>query len=271
MSSVALLFATLIGVFITPNGIVVGTDTSISNRTGQVSTRQKYCVTGPRAVATLQGVYYLQDLETQDTAALYDRFQELCSQIDKSLSLSLSDQAEHIAQQLKAALIAFLQRVPAAEVVRTYSSRPVIARIAVSGYDERGPGSVVVGLGLATDVPTNRWEAQVRGLTRLTFKQCGVRFHGQEVVVEALRSSTDVRIPAPERQKPRVTKLAGLIRGTCADASIQSTPALFAEAARLTVTLGTQFGVPAGSVSFPLDIVVIPVTGATTVSQISSW
>ena len=43
----ALLVATLIGVFITPDGIVIGTDTALSNLGGQVASQQKYCITGP--------------------------------------------------------------------------------------------------------------------------------------------------------------------------------------------------------------------------------
>ena len=268
----ALLVATLIGVFITPDGIVVGADTAISNRSGQVAARQKYCVTGPRTVATMQGVYYLQDLETQTTAALHERFQELCSRSEKKpLPRTLRDQAILIADTLRSALDEFLEKMPAAEIVRTYSSRPVIARVAVSGYDDRGPASVVVGLGIATDVAKSRWETQVRDLARLTFAQCGARFHGQEVVVEALRSATDARISARERQKPDVSKLTALMKGSCADATVRSAPALFAEAARLTVTLGNQFGIPPGSVSLPLDIVVIPARGSIETSRVTSW
>jgi hypothetical protein len=272
MATVVALLATLIGVFITPDGIVVGADTSISNRTGQVSERQKYCVTGPRAVATLQGVYYLQDLETKTTAALYDDFQQLCAQLDKKpLPAGLRDQAVAIADMLRTALEAFLAQVPADEVVRAYASQPVIARIAVSGYDERGPASVIVGLGVATDATTNRWETQVRDLARLSFRQCGVRFHGQEVVVEALRSNTDARISSRERQRQDVTRLTALLKGSCADASTRSASTMFAEAVRLTVMLGNQFGVPQGSVSLPLDIVVIPSAGKIEVSRITSW
>jgi hypothetical protein len=263
-----ILLATLIGVFITADGIVVATDTSISNRTGQISARQKYCVTGPRTVATLQGVYYLQDVETQDTAALYDHFQELCAGAKTMLPAALRQQAQVIAGKLQSALEEFLQKIPAAEIVRAYGDRPVIARIAVSGYDERGPASLVMGLGVATDRATNRWEVQVRDLERLTLTTCGVRFHGQDVVVAALGRATDARIPAAERRKPDVTNLTMMMAGKCADASIRSASAMFAEAARLTVTLGTQFGIPAGSVSPPLDIVVIPASGAITVSTL---
>ena len=38
-------------------------------------------MTGPRTVATLQGVYELTDTETQATVALYDRFREFCAEV----------------------------------------------------------------------------------------------------------------------------------------------------------------------------------------------
>lgn len=272
MSGLPFIFATLIGVFITPDGIVVGADTSVSNRGGQESTRQKYCVMGPRAVATLQGVYELTDTETKATVALYDGFRELCAQTDRSrLPPTLRGQARYIAETLRASLVAFLQGVPASEVVRRYTSNSTVARVAVSGYDKDGPASVVVGLGVATDVKTGRWEAQVQGLSRLTFDECGARFHGQDVVLTALRTETDVRIPRGERQRTDATKLASVMRGNCTDVSIRSVPDLFKVAARLTMTLGTGFGIPKGSVNVPLDVVVIPPVGDIVVSRIDSW
>ena len=268
--SLPFLFATLIGVFITPDGIVIGADTSVSNRGGQESARQKYCVMGPRAVATLQGVYELTDTETRATVALYDGFRALCAQTDRSpLPPTLRGQALYIAETLRSSLVTFLEGVPATEVVRRYASSSIVARIAVSGYDKEGPASVVVGLGVATDAKANRWEAQVQGLSRLTFDACGVRFHGQDVVLTALRNETDVRIPRAERQKADVTKLASVMRGNC-DVSIRSVPDLFKVATRLTMTLGTGFGIPNGSVNVPLDVVVIPSVGDIVVSRIDS-
>src|SRR5262245_47795763 len=130
--SIALLFATLIGVFITPDGIVVGTDTAISDLSGQVASQQKYCVTGPRSVATMQGTYLLRDSVTKTTTELYDRFRVLCAEMDATPSPEpLRDQAARLANTLKGDLVAFLERVPAEEVVRTYSPSRVIARIAV--------------------------------------------------------------------------------------------------------------------------------------------
>jgi hypothetical protein len=268
---VSLLVATLIGVFITPDGIVVGSDRALSNRTGQVASQPKYCVTGPRSVATLQGAYYLQDVVTKATLELYDRFRDLCSRNDRSLvSMTLRQQAEYIAARLQADLVSFLEGLPAAEVVHMYSSSPVVARIAVTGYGERGAESVVVGLGIATERQTNRWEAQVRDLSRLIFADCGVRFHGQEVVVLALGRDTDARIPRAERQHADVAKLTSLVRGRCADASIRTAQAMFVQAVRLTVTLGERFGIPKGSVGPPIDVVVIPREGPISVTDIAS-
>lgn len=266
------LFATLIGVFITPDGIVVGSDTALSNRTGHVASKQKYCVTGPRSVATLQGAYVLQDVVTKAAIELYDRFQNLCTQIGASLSpMTLREQAEHIANTLRDELEDFFEDLPSAEVVRMYSSNPVVARIAVTGYGDAGPESVVVGLGIATEPKTNRWQAQVRDLSRLAFADCGVRFHGQEVVVAALRTDTDARIPRAERQNADVAKLSALVRGSCAEASIRSAPSMFVQAVRLTATLGYRFGIPKESVGLPIDVVIIPRDGSADVTRLHSW
>lgn len=269
---IALLVATLIGVFITPDGIVIGADTALSDLGGQVASQQKYCITGPRSVATMQGSYLLEDTVTKATVELHNRFKELCSDVGGSVSsMTLRQQADHIANGLKADLVEFLEHLPAAAVV-SYASNPVVARVAVTGYSEKGPESVVVGIGIATDRATNRWEAQVRPLARLTFSAaCGVRFHGQESVVSALQTDKGVRIPKAELQQTEVARLAGLLRGECGDASTRSAAGMFLQAVRLTVTLGPGFGVPQGAVSLPVDIVVIPRDGAIDVQRVTSW
>jgi hypothetical protein len=269
---VGLLLATLIGVFITPDGIVVGSDTALSDPSGQVGSQQKYCVTGARSVATLQGAYLLQDSVTKTTLELSDRFRDLCTQIGGSLSPStLREQADYIANTLRADVVSFLERVPAPDVVRMYSSNRIVARISVTGFGARGPESVVVALGIATDAAAKTWQVQVSPLSRLSFAECGVRFHGQEGVVSALRTDNGVRIARTELDKADVAKLTALIRGNCYGASIQSAPSMFVEAARLTVTLGPGFGIPKGAVSLPVDVVVIPRDGPVEVRRIDSW
>ena len=269
---VALLVATLIGVFITPDGIVIGADTTLSNVGGHVSNQQKYCITGPRSVATMQGQYLLEDTVTKATVELNNRFRERCLEVGLSPSpLTLRQQAEHLASGLKADLVEFLGRLPAVDVVATYSSSPVVARVAVTGYGERGPESVVLGVGIAIERATNRWEAQLQPLLRLTFSDCGVRFHGQESVVNLVRTDKGVRIPRIELQQPDVARLASLLRGECADASTSSAAAIFVQAVRLTMTLGPGLGMAKDAVGLPIDIVVIPREGDIEVRQITSW
>jgi len=270
-AGIALLVATLIGVFITPDGIVVGTDTALSNLGGQVASQQKYCITGTRSVATMQGAYWLEDSVTKATVELHNRFRELCAQVGTLSPMTLRQQADHIANAIKADLVEFLERLPAVDVVNTYASSPVVARVTVTGYEERGPESVVVGIGLAIDRAKNRWEAQVRPLARLTFSDCGVRFQGQESVVNVLRTDKGVRIPRIELTHPDVAKLSGLLNGNCAQASVQSAVSMFVQAVRLTIVLGNGFGVPSGAVSLPIDVVTIPRDGAIEVSRVESW
>jgi len=268
----ALLVATLIGVFITPDGIVIGADTALSNLGGQVGSQQKYCVTGPRAVATMQGQYWLEDTVTKATVELSRRFRDLCAEIAGAAApMTLAQQADHIANGLRADLVGFLQQMPAVDVIRTYGSSPVVARVAVTGYGERGPESVVVGVGIATERATNRWEVQVRPLSRLALSECGVRFHGQESVVSALRTDADARIPREELQRPDVAMLAALLKGECGDASTQSAAAMFLQAVRLTISLGRGFSIPPGAVSLPVDVITIRRDGAIDVQRVTSW
>jgi hypothetical protein len=269
--TVAFLLATLIGVFITPDGIVVGTDTALSTAAGQVASQQKYCVTGPRSVATLQGSYSLQDVVTKASVELYEQFRALCSQIGATPSATLREQAEYIANALRLDLIKFLEGVPAEEVVRMYASSPIVARVTLTGYGDRGPESVVVGIGIATERATNRWQAQVRDLSRLAFTECGVRFQGQESVVNALRTDTDARISRAERQNADVAKLTALIRGKCDQASIRTAPSMFVQAVRLTMTLSNDYGLAKGTVGMPVDVIVIPREGPIDVMRIESW
>ena len=98
---IALLVATLIGVFITPDGIVIGADTALSTLGGQVANQQKYCITGPRSVATMQGAYLLEDTVTKATVELHNRFRDLCGQVGNSLSpMTLEQQAALVAREV---------------------------------------------------------------------------------------------------------------------------------------------------------------------------
>ena len=87
----------------------------------------------------MQGAYLLEDTVTKATVELHNRFRDLCGHIGNSLSpMTLEQQAEHIANELRTDLVEFLQQLPAAAVI-TYASTPVVARIAVSGTESAVP------------------------------------------------------------------------------------------------------------------------------------
>jgi hypothetical protein len=46
---------------------------------------------------------------------------------------------------------------------------------------------------------------------------------------------------------------------------------MFVQAVRLTMTLGSGFGIPKGSVGLPVDLVIIPRDGAIDVRRIDSF
>ena len=215
---------------------------------------------------------WLEDTVTKATVELNKRFQDLCAEVAGAAApMTLAQQADHIANGLRADLIGFLQQMPAVDVIRTYGSSPLVARVAVTGYGERGPESVVLGLGIATERNTNRWEVQVQPLSRLAFSGCGVRFHGQESVVSALRTDNGKRIPKTELQRPDVSRLTTLLKGECGGSSTQDAAAMFLRAVRLTITLGPGFAIPSGSVSLPVDVITIPRDGAVDVQRVTSW
>ena len=213
---IALLVATLIGVFITPDGIVIGADTALSNLGGQVASQQKYCITGPRSVATMQGSYLLEDTVTKATVELHNRFRNLCGQVGSSLSpMTLEQQADHIANELKTDLVEFLRasaggsrhelRVNAS---RRQNRRDWLQRTR-SGerrrwhrHCDRSRNESMGGAGAAACAP------DVLGV-RCQIPRAGERGHVRSGRTKACAS------PKPTLQQPDVARLAGLLRGEC--------------------------------------------------------
>jgi hypothetical protein len=269
----SLLVATLIGVFITPDGIVIGADTALSNLGGQVASQQKYCITGPRSVATMQGAYSLEDTVTKATVELQNRFKELCAEVGGSMSpMPLRAQAEHIANGLKADLVEFLEqsacgsgRELRVESRRRQSCREWLQRKR-SGERrgwyrnrDRSRNESMGGAGASSRAP------DVLGRLRCEIPRAGERRHrradGQRRAHPQSRHTT-----ARSRETRRIVDEASA--GT---RQPRRRARMFLQAVRLTVTLGPGFGVPQGAVSLPIDIVVIPRDGAIDVQRVTSW
>ena len=258
--------ATLIGFVIASGGIFIGADTAVSNETGRLLTRPKYCQTGPRTVATFQGEVYFEHLGSGSTAPLYDLFHETCAELQKSnRPRPVVVQAEEFAERLTGSLAAHLARVPRAEFVRRIPSR-VVTRISVAGYEYSIAAVDVRGIAILGNA-IDGWRAQSLRLSRLTFAQCGVRFQGEEAVVEALKTGTDRRLPPEEQNRPELSHWRNR-DGQCADQA--TARALFLTALRLTISHGPAFKIQEGAVGPPIDLIWIPEKGEVQVTRLPS-
>lgn len=263
-----MLVATLIGFFITAEGILIGADTAVTNNEGFRLIRPKYCQTGPHTVATLQGQYYFDHPPSKSTAALYNLFRDVCGAIERSgKPQGVAEQADAIIEVLRAEMAKYLARVPARDV-ELHPDSIVVARVTVAGYDGSQPVVTARGLSIIGTAET-RWEARSVVLPRLSFAACGSRFQGEEAVVEALRSG-DVRISPGDLRTPEV---AALRRpdGDCAKRDLAAARAMFVAATRLTIALGSQFNIRGGAVGPPVDLVVIPANGIVKAERLEKW
>ena len=78
--------------------------------------------------------------------------------------------------------------------------------------------------------------------------QCGVRFQGEEAVVEALKTGTDRRLPPEEQNRPELSHLRNQ-EWQCADQA--TARALFLTALRLTISHGPAFDIQEGASVHP--------------------
>jgi hypothetical protein len=258
--------ATLIGFVIASGGIFVGADTAVSNETGRLLTRSNYCQTGPRTVATFQGEVYFEHVGSGSTAPLYDLFHETCAELQKSnRPRPVVVQAEAFADKLTGSLAAHLAHVPRAEFVRRIPGR-VVARISVAGYEYSIAAVDVRGIAVLGNA-IDGWRAQSQKLSRLTFAQCGVRFQGEEAVVEALKTGTDRRLPPEEQNRAELSHWRNE-DGQCADHA--TARALFLTALRLTISHGPAFKIQEGAVGPPIDLIWIPEKGEVQVARLLS-
>jgi hypothetical protein len=258
--------ATLIGFVIASGGILVGADTTVSNETGRLLTRPNYCQTGPRTVATFQGEVYFEHVGSGSTAPLYDLFHETCAELQKSKrSRSVVVQAEEFAERLTRGLAAHLARVPRAEFARPIPGR-VVTRISVVGYEYSTAAVDVRGIAILGSA-IDGWRAQSLRLSRLTFAQCGVRFQGEDAVVEALKTGTDRRLPPEEQNRPELSHWRNQ-EWQCADQA--TARALFLTALRLTISHGPAFKIQEGAVGPPIDLIWIPEKGEVQVTRLPS-
>jgi hypothetical protein len=141
-----------------------------------------------------------------------------------------------------------------------------VTRISVVGYEYSTAAVDVRGIAILGSA-IDGWRAQSLRLSRLTFAQCGVRFQGEDAVVEALKTGTDRRLPPEEQNRPELSHWRNQ-EWQCADQA--TARALFLTALRLTISHGPAFKIQEGAVGPPIDLIWIPERGEVQVARLPS-
>jgi hypothetical protein len=257
------MHGTLIGVFVTTAGLLVGADTAVTGgdaKTGQAF--DKTCWTSDRTVATIQGQYGFVDARSGAKAPLVSIFRDTCDRwrLSRIAPSSISAQVAQLTAQLRAALGDYLRIVAPGDFKPPFGNDLHVLYVMVAGYEHSLPVAMAREVRL---VPAGggRWAAVDRessvGLTR-----CGARFHGEDKVAAALLSSArDARVPTEQWQLPEV--VAGRIAnaGDCSRLTPDLAKKLFVTVVRSTIQLGSAFGISRGVVGGPLQLIEIHPNG----------
>lgn len=254
------MHGTLIGVFITSLGIVIGTDTRIwGPGVAPGSTVDKTCQPSPRTVAALQGWYGFPPIRGVE-AQLLRRFRVTCAELGKqSTSKSVSALADLLMNGLQEEMTPYLMVVPPS-FKPPLAPDPHLVYLTVAGFEASAPVVTVRELRFVS-VGT-RWGVFQREASGLGLTTCGARFHGEDVVAVYLMRG-DKRIPTKERDRQEV-KAARSPGFNCSLFSPDNAKALFRTAVRLTQELGPSLGIPEGRVGGDLYLHTIDAKGKVT-------
>lgn len=253
------MFGTLIGIFLTSTGIMLGADTVLWGSGAPNPSRiEKTCMPSQRTVAAFEGWY-------GERLSLHQQFQAVCKTLSRSRKpLSVDAQADLLIRKL---LDRYREQqgpstTPAAALPAP--ANPHIAFVAVAGFDGATPMAAVREL---------RWEKNRKGLWsvktapvwKLSFDGCGVRFLGDERVA-ALLLDTSGHFER-DKQRPEVSRAIEANRLRAEDHcflsafSLVDAKVLYKLAVRATIDHAETFQMENGAVGGQLHLLTIPSDG----------
>jgi hypothetical protein len=253
------MFGTLIGIFITSAGIVIGADTVLWGSSAPDPTRvDKTCMPSVRSVATLEGWY-------GERLYLHQHFQDICQELARSVKpISLEGQADRLVQKLQQKYKEHTGNPFATRANLPPPSTKHIASVVVAGFEGTTP--------LVT-VREIRWEKTRKGQWRLvaervgklSFQGCGVKFLGEDGVAALLLDTSphfEQEKHRPEVQAAiRVNRLHKEDNCFSSSLTIEDAKSLYKIVVRLTIDHGDQFMIQNGTVGGRLHLLTIPPAG----------
>ena len=254
------MFGTLIGIFITTAGIVIGADSSLWGSNPPGPTRvEKTCQPSLRSVAALEGWYGEQ-------LYLHKQFHEICRALGRSSKpLSLEEQADKLIQKLQQKYQEHTGPLPLNAGSLPPPASKHVASVAVAGFD---------GLTPLVTVRELRWEKTRKGMWRLkaertgklSFRGCGAKFFGEAGIASALLDTSPHFEQEKHRPEVRAAIRANRLRmdENCSSASfaVEDAKVLYKTAVRMTIDHGDEFLIQNGAVGGRLHLLTIPAEGA---------
>lgn len=254
------MFGTLIGIFLTSAGIVIGADTVLWGvGTSEPTRGEKLCIPGERSVAVFEGWF-------GSDRALYRQFHDQCRALARSKKpLHLEVQADRLIQRLEQT---YRDRIGPFSPQSASLPPPVskhVASVAVAGFDGAIPVVTVREL---------RWEKTRKGQWRLITERvgklsvdgCGAKFLGEDGVAALLLDTSAQFGREKQRSDVRAAVRANRMRAeeSCflSTFTAEEAKSLYKLAVRLTIDHGDLAHIDPGAVGGRLQVVTIPVEGA---------
>lgn len=253
------MFGTLIGIFLTSSGIMIGADTVLWGSSAPHPTRiEKTCVPGKRSIAAFEGWY-------GERLSLHQQFQAVCKTLSRSRKpVSVDEQADLLIRKLFDKYRADRGTLSTAPAAAPVPENPHIAFVAVAGFDGATPMVAVRELRWEK-TRTGQWQVKTARVGKLSFDGCGARFLGNDGVA-ALLLDRSVHFNR-DKQRPEVSRAieANRLRteDDCflSDFSVEDAKALYKLAVRATINHGETLQIESGAVGGQLHLLTIPTDG----------
>lgn len=260
------MFGTLIGIFITSAGIVIGADSILwgSNTPGPAR-GEKTCQPSLRSVAALEGWY-------GEALYLHRRFHEACRALRQSPKLlSVEEQADQLIRKLQRAYQDRTGALPPNAASLPPPSSKHVASLAVAGFDGANP--LVTVREIRWEKTRNgQWRLIAERVGKLSFQGCGAKFLGEDGIASLLLDTSPHFEQEKHRPEVRAAIRANRLRleENCASSSftVEDAKALYKTAVRMTIDHGEEFLIQNGAVGGRLHLFTISAEGSIKEDQV---
>ncbi|MGA6828416.1 hypothetical protein ACO9S2_12470 [Nitrospira sp. NS4] len=254
------MFGTLIGIFLTSAGIVIGADTVLWGVGVPGPVRgEKHCIPGERSVAVFEGWF-------GEDRALYRQFHDQCHVLARSKKpLHLEVQADRLIQRLEQTYRERTGPFPpqAASLPPPVSKH--VASVAVAGFDGITPVVTVRELRWEK-TRKGRWRLITERIGKLSMDGCGAKFLGEDGIASLLLDSSAQFGREKQRSDVRDAARANRLRAEeqcfLSTFTVEEAKSLYKLAVRLTIDHGDMVHIDPGAVGGRLHLVTIPNEGS---------